>query len=441
MGTVEITGIGVVHPLGKGVKGYWNNLVAGQCSFTEVSPDRRGNSPSKIGAELHSFSLSSLFKKGKGLDRLWPRPVQLGLAAAAYALEDAGINVPEKRNRLGLIVGTSVGNLETAFEFRDAWKASGRPPPPHTAFFSFHHSIASVVSAELDVRGPCYTISQGCNSGMDALGLACSLIKAGSCDAVLVIGSDNELTPEVMAALNGSSSLSSRYNAEPQKALRPFDAERDGNVLGEGACAYLLEDSSQVESRHGRAYARVNGFSITCAGGGRQYSAADPKLETNTFKRAILQAVGVSGADTLDIPYVVCANGSGSKLYDRLEAVVLNELLVHNAYHQIFSIKGAVGQHGAPSAALQIVSSALCLATDIVPPTLNLDSPIPELSGLNVVTAAQRRIAPNIICNSIGLGGFFYSAVSLTVSPYAHHQKQDITWGEMRLAFSDEAWV
>lgn len=432
----QISGIGVVHALGIGVKEFWANLLSGNCSFSEVSESRRGHSASKIGAELHNFSLSCVLKRGKALDRLWPRPVQLGLAATIMALNDSGLNILASRERIGLIVGTSVGNLTSAFEFRDGWIRTGRTPA-HTAFYSFHHSIASVISAELDLRGPSYTISQGCSSGLDATGLANVLILSGACDIVLVVGTDNELTPEVYAALEASNSLSTAYNDAPQGGLRPFDANRGGNVLGEGACAYVVECSRHVATRKGRSYASISGVGLSAAGGGRQYDSGDPQLETATFKRAMRSALDLGADEHITSPLAICANGSGSKIYDRLEANALAELIDREAEHQIFSIKGSVGQHGAPSAAMQVASSALTLWTSTIPPTLNCENPIPEVRELNIVSRASAIASDRILCNSIGLGGFFYSSLLLKKSNLPHFPLTNVVWGDMRLEVAE----
>lgn len=430
-GSCEITGIGITHALGVGVDKFWKNLLNGKCSFSNISTSRRGNSRSTVGAELKGFDVGKYFEQGRALERIWPKTVQMAIVASLQAIHDSGLDIRKNSNEIGLIVGTSVGNLSTTFSFRDKWKETGFTPA-HTAFYSFHHAIASVISAELDIKGPSFTISQGCSGGMDMLTLGRSIIMAGQCKSILLVGVDDELVPEIYAALEASNSLSDAFNDEPSKALRPFSRNRSGNVLGEGACALVLEEQNFARIRKAHSYAHVVNTEIGGVGGGRRYDARQPEADATPLEKSIQRTLETITTEK-DAPKIaICANGSGSILYDPMEAKVLSTLLSH-LKPPIFSIKGSVGQHGAPSAAMQVATAALVIHEKTIPGTINCDKPIEELGDLEINIATRQEIFDYVICNSIGLGGFFYSSITLGRSKLEVNHRIKPAWGNMRL--------
>ena len=200
--------------------------------MTTISRCETSRSACKIGAEVKDFRVED-FVSRRRIPARRSRAVELAIGAAALAIEDAGIKTDSfNADRVGVFVGTSVANLGESLLIRDEWLQQERMKPD-TSFLLFNHSAACLLSSLFDLRGPTLTISTGCNSGLDALGQATRIIQQGLVDAMLVVGTDCELIPEVMAALNASGSLSTRYNEEPERAPRPFDADRDGVVLGD----------------------------------------------------------------------------------------------------------------------------------------------------------------------------------------------------------------
>src|SRR4051812_31486686 len=175
-----ITGIGPVSAIGSGVDQFWTALARGESGIGRITRCDISRSDSKIGAEVKDFQLERYVEGGKALTRTMPRPVVLAVGAAALAIEDAAFNLPKaERKRIGVFVGTSVGQLEYCFELRDRWQA-GRPITAAAAFQAFNHSVACVLSSQFDMQGPIHTTSTGCNSGMDALGLAAQSIQLGA---------------------------------------------------------------------------------------------------------------------------------------------------------------------------------------------------------------------------------------------------------------------
>jgi 3-oxoacyl-[acyl-carrier-protein] synthase II len=368
--------------------------------------------PSTIAAEVKGFELTDYLPEARSSVRRMPRMVQFALAAGALALEDADLDLDGcGRDRIGVHVGTSIANIGTAFELRDAMVKYHRAPA-HAAFFGFNHSAACLASATFDLRGPLHTATSGCNSGLDALGQAAQDIRLGEAEAMLVIGADCELVTEIVAAMCRSNSLTTRYNDQPAIASRPFDTQRDGNVIGEGAGALLLESKANALKRGARIYAHLAAYRSAAAGANREYSHDAPELDAGPSVRAIGGAMAAAGWSPSQVD-LVSANGSSSVLYDRLEAQALAEVLgEHLAQTPVHSIKSMLGQHGAGSSALQAIAACLSAAENVVPPTINHDELDPACGPLQVVTERREMAIERVLVHSIGMGGFYYSAAA-----------------------------
>ena len=425
-----VTGLGPVSAIGSGREAFWEALLAGRHGFGPITLCDVGSSPAKVGAEVRDFDLDAYVESGRALARHTPRPAQMALAAALLALHDAELDVNLMSESMGVYVGTSIANLATAFAMRDRWRETGRAPA-HAAFQTFPHSIACLLSSLLDLRGPLHTSSSGCNSGVDALGLALRLIQSGTVDAMLVVGVDCELVPEVIAALNGAGALATRFNDAPGRASRPFDRERDGNVIGEGAAALVVEAEPHARARKARIYARLAGYSVAGAGRAREYSHDAPAADRRPAVRALGGAIADAGwsAEQVD---VVNANGSSSKLYDALEARALAAVFGERfAALPVTSIKSVLGQTGAGSSALQAVASCLMLRRGMVPPTINCDDPDPACGPIRVVTKPLASAPERVLMHAIGFGGFYYSAAAFEALPSGASSKTGLlqaTW-------------
>lgn len=432
---VVVTGIGPVSAIGSGRDEFWDALVAGRPGFGPITLCDPGDSPSRIAAEVKAFELERYVQGGRAMARQLPRPVQLALASAVLALHDAELDLDAcDADRLGIHVGTSIANLDFAFELQRR-RAAGQSLPAHSAFYAFNHSAACVLSSFFNIRGPVHTTTSGCNSGLDALGQSLRMIQSGAVDAMLVVGTDCEVTPEVMSVLNASGSLSKRWNDEPRRASRPFDRGRDGNVIGEGAGALLLESEAHALRRKARIYARLAGYQQCSAGQNRQYSHDQPELDLRPCVRAFAGAMREAGWSPPEVQ-VVSANGSSSVIYDRLEGQALAaafggalpELRVH-------STKSVLGQHGAGSSALQAIAACLSIRRETIPPTVNCEDPDPACGALRIVREPEPRRVERVLVHSIGLGGFYYS-----VGAFARFEGFDSTAsGTFQVAWSKGA--
>lgn len=427
-----ITGVGPISAIGCGRRPFWEALLAGRHGFGPITLCDANASPAKIAAEVKGFDLDDYVESGKVLARHTPRPSQMALAAALLALHDAELDVNLMSESMGLYVGTSLANLETTFAMRDRWQAAG-VLPAHAAFQTFPHSIACQVSALLDLRGPLHTTTSGCNSGVDALGLALRQVQSGTVDAMLVIGVDCEVVPEILAALNAASALTTRFKDDPGRASRPFDRARDGNVLGEGAGALVVESEPHAIARKARIYARFQGYATASAGRARQYSHDQPELDLRPAVRALRGAIADASwtAEQVD---TVNANGSSSRLYDVVEAQALARVFGERfPTIPVTSIKSMLGQHGAGSSALQAIASCLTLRRGQVPPTVNHEDPEPECGPIRVVTAPLGSGPQRVLMHAIGFGGFYYSAAAFEAMPAGESSRTGLlqtTWSE-----------
>ena len=409
---VVITGVGPISAVGCGREAFWSALRAGTPGFGPITLCDTEGLSSTIAAEVKDFDLTEYLPESRAVLRRMPRMVQFALAAGALALEDSGLDLDGcGRDRVGTHVGTSIASLDKSFEIRDAFMKFHRASAS-SAFYGFNHSAACLLSATFDLRGPLHTASSGCNSGLDAMGQAAQSIRLGEAEAMLVVGSDCEVVKEIVGVMCASNSLATRYNDTPHVASRPWDVERDGNVIGEGAGGLVLESEEHALQRGAKIYARLAAYRSAAAGSHREYSPDDPELDTSPCVRAIGGVIAKAGWSRSEVD-LVNANGSSSKLYDRLEAQALGEVFGERIQDvPIHSIKSMLGQHGAGSSALQAISACLSVVDDVVPPTINVDTLDPECGPIQVVTEEREMAIARVLVHAIGMGGFYYSAAA-----------------------------
>jgi len=409
--SVVITGIGPVSAIGCDKEVFWESLLSGRSGITNTTLCDTSRVACKLAAEVKDADLRKYFPR-TAVSRKYPRAVELAIAAAAFAIRDAGLDALSNTDRMGVFVGTSVANLAETFSARENW-VNGQKVRPDTSFYVFNHSAACLLSSLFDLRGPTLTISTGCNSGLDAIGHACRAIQCGSADAMLVTGTDCEIFPEIMAALGASDSLSTRYNDAPEQSPRPFDADRDGVVLGEGAAALILESETGAKQRGAQIYARISGYAGCAAGKNRVYSPS-PHWDIHPSVSAMQNAMKNADLRTDQID-LVHANGSGSVSYDRLEAQAIATVFGSDfSRMRVHSIKSMVGLPGGAASALQAITACLCLEHSKIPPTINHENCDPECGAIRVVCEAESVPLQNILVHTIGLGGFYYSAAVLS---------------------------
>ncbi len=398
---VAITGIGPVSAIGTGEHEFWRALLDGRSGLARLTRfvPRRGCA---IGAEVTEPPFRPL-----DLVNPLPRAVELALHAARLAFDDAQPTIAKER--IGVVVGTGVGNGDLVEAVSQL--PAGQRTPAVAAFRAFSHAAAVEVARSLDLRGPVMTLSNGCNSGMDALGLALDWIRVGRADAVLVGGVEAELTPLFYSMMTAARALAVRFNDAPERAMRPFAADRDGNVPGEGAGFLFVESLAAARQRSARVRARLLGYACCAVGDRPPYDPFKPIFEPAPMVRAMDEALADAALSPGDVS-LVSANGSSSVFYDGVEAAAIERLFGEQRV-LVTSVKSLLGQTGAVTPALQAIAAVRSLETGVVPPTHHVEAP-DERWPINLVCGAPlAQRLDHVLANAIGFGGFYYASLVL----------------------------
>jgi len=410
---VAVTGIGIVAPGGVGVPAFWNLLTAGRTATRGITLFDPEGFRSRIAAEC-DFDPAACGLDAEQIARS-DRYVQFAMVAAAEAVRDSGLDVQaEDPWRIGVSLGTAVGGT-TRLEHDYAevsgagarWDVDHRRAEPHLHRAFSPSTLASAVAEQTGAHGPVQTVSTGCTSGLDAIGYAFHAIEDGRADVCVAGASDSPISPITVACFDAIKATSER-NDDPAHASRPFDANRDGFVLGEGGAVLVLEELEHARRRGARVYCEIGGFATF----GNAYHMTGLTQEGREMSEAIDRALAHARIDSSEIDYVN-AHGSGTKQNDRHETAAVKRSLGAHAYRTpMSSIKSMVGHSLGAIGAIELVACALALANGVVPPTANYDTPDPECD-LDYVPRTARSISlRNVLSVGSGFGGF-QSAVVL----------------------------
>ncbi|MER7704097.1 beta-ketoacyl-[acyl-carrier-protein] synthase family protein [Kitasatospora sp. NPDC097605] len=411
---VAVTGIGVVAPGGVGVPAFWDLLTTGRTATRGITLFDPAGFRSRIAAEC-DFDPAA---HGLGPEdvRRADRYVQFAMVAADEAIADAGLDLAaEDPWRIAVSLGTAVGGttrLEHDYALVSAggarWDVDHRLAEPqlHRAFAP--STLASAVAERTGAHGPVQTVSTGCTSGLDAIGYGFQAVEDGRADICFAGASDSPISPITVACFDAIKATSER-NDDPAHASRPFDAHRDGFVLGEGGAVLVLEELEHARRRGARIYGEIGGFSTF----GNAYHMTGLTQEGLEMSRAIDHALDHARADRTDVDYVN-AHGSGTKQNDRHETAAVKRSLGEHAYRTpMSSIKSMVGHSLGAIGAIEVVACTLALDRGVVPPTANYETPDPECDLDYVPRTARELPLRTILSVGSGFGGF-QSAVVLT---------------------------
>lgn len=411
---VVITGMGAITPIGIGKEEFWKNLLAGvsgvrRISFPDVDMDQY---KTRIAATVERFNLADFLPAIKKT-RYLGRTSQMAMAATKLALEDAGFHLTfEKRGaaiegidpfHIGVVLGTASGNedifengLQEFFEDRGPRRTS-----PHALPYQLISSVAATLSITYSCRGISYVIPTACSSAAQAIGNSYRHLKEGPEDVIITGGADCAVTPIIVAGFQATRAMSTR-NDEPQKASRPFDLQRDGFVMGEGAGIVILEKLDHALKRKAPIYAEVIGFGMNCDA----YHITIPEPEGHSFIRAIRMAMAEARIKAEDIDYIN-AHGTSTKLNDAIETRAIKEALGKRAYDiPISSTKSMIGHLLGAAMGAEIIATVLSIRDGKIHPTINYEFPDPECD-LDYVPNKMREAAVNTaVSNSLGFGGF-----------------------------------
>ncbi|MGW4757879.1 beta-ketoacyl-[acyl-carrier-protein] synthase family protein [Streptomyces chartreusis] len=411
---VAVTGIGVVAPGGIGVPAFWDLLSNGRTATRGITLFDPEGLRSRIAAECDFDPLAHGLDAdiGERADRY----IQFALAAAQEAVTDSGVDfAAEDPWRVAVSLGSAVGGttrLEHDYVLVSAggqrWDVDHRAAEPqlHRAFSP--STLAADIAERFGAQGPVQTVSTGCTSGLDAVGYAFHTIEEGRADICLAGASDSPISPITMACFDAIKATSPN-NDDPEHASRPFDAHRDGFVMGEGAAVLVLEDLEHARARGAHVYCEIGGYATF----GNAYHMTGLTSEGLEMARAIDEALDHARVNPTEIDYVN-AHGSGTRQNDRHETAAVKKSLGSHAYETpMSSIKSMVGHSLGAIGAIEVVACVLALARQVVPPTANYETPDPECDLDYVPRTARSRRLDNVLSVGSGFGGF-QSAVLLT---------------------------
>ena len=397
---VVVTGIGAVTPLGNTADEYWKNLVAGESGAGTISLFDASEFPVKFACELKGFDPTEWVDKRKA--RKMDRFAQMILAAARMAEADSGIDIAAETERTGVSVATGIGGLESfqdcAYTLKD--RGADRVNPQSIPAI-IPNMGAAWVSMELGTRGPLSSQCTACAASNMAIGEAVDAIRLGRADVMLAGGTEAGIT-EVGIAGFGAMRALSRRNAEPEKASRPFDAGRDGFVMGEAGAIVVLESLDHAQARGARVYAEIVGYGVSSDA----QHVTEPDPTGRHPARAIGMALRDAGVEPEAIDYIN-AHGTSTPLGDASETRVIKLALGDEIARRtpISSTKGATGHCLGASGAIEAIACIYAVRNDVVPPTINYEVPDPECDLDYIPNEARETKVEFALSNNFGFGG------------------------------------
>lgn len=397
---VVITGAGLITPLGIGLSESWTALCEGKSGIGEITQFDASDFDTKIAGEVKGFEAEDFIPK-KDAKRLQPF-IAYAAAAARMAIEDSEFKIDSSNaHRIGVITGCGLGGLRA---MEDTHKVLQKKGPKRVSPFFIPVLIGNMapgmISIYLGAKGPNSSIATACAAGTHAVGNAYNAIKYGMADAMITGGVESVVTPLCVAGFNAMKALSTR-NDEPQKASRPFDKDRSGFVVGEGAGIVILESLEGAKKRNARIYAEVCGFGMS----GDAHHMSAPAPEGEGMSRCMQAALDDAHIKASDVDYIN-AHGTSTQMNDLYETqAIKNTFGEHAARLAISSTKSMTGHLLGGAGGIETVFSALTIYDSIIPPTINLDNP-DEACDLDYVPHVARKADVNIaMSNSFGFGG------------------------------------
>ena len=397
---VVVTGIGLVSPVGDGTEETWKSLLAGRSGIGPITKFDASEYACSIAGEVREFDATRFVAK-KDLKKM-DLFIQYALAATRYAMDDSSLQItPDIAERVGVYIGSGIGGLPSIERQHKELLAAG---PRKISPFFIVGLIVNLASGQVSIRhgakGPNLANSTACATGTHAVGESFRLIARGEADAMICGGTEGVITPLAVGGFCAMKALSTR-NDDPERASRPFDAGRDGFVMGEGAGILVLEELEHARKRGASIYAEMAGYGISADA----YHVAAPSADGDGPYRVMASAVRDAGISPSDLSYIN-AHGTSTPDGDRIETMAIKRLLGQDAAKvAISSTKSMTGHLLGAAGGLETGISALAVKHDIVPPTINLSDPDPECDLDYVPGDARRMKVIYAMNNSFGFGG------------------------------------
>jgi len=401
-----VTGMGVVTPLGCNLDDYWKALLEGKSGVGKITRFDVTDFPTKIAAEVKDFDEEKYLDKKEA--RRMDLSEQYAIAASQMAVDDSGIDLAKiNLDRAGVVIGSGIGGIATFEKQHEILRNSG--PGRVSPFFipmMIIDMCAGMVSIRFNFKGPNYATVSACASSSHALLDAYRIVQRGEADIMLAGGAESTITPSSLAGFCSARALSTR-NDEPEKASRPFDRDRDGFVMGEGAAIVVLESLESAKARGAKIYAEIIGGGMTSDA----YHITAPPPDGHGARLAMAHAISDAGIKAEDVGYIN-SHGTATTLGDIAETKAIKAVFGDHAYKlPINSTKSMVGHLLGAAGAVEFVTSIKSLQTGKLHPTVNLDNPDPECD-LDYLPNKARELSFDIfLSNSFGFGGHNVSII------------------------------
>jgi 3-oxoacyl-[acyl-carrier-protein] synthase II len=420
MRRVVVTGLGLVTPLGGDVETTWANILAARSGATRITRFDPTDYACQVACEVKPAGHEWGFDPGKRVDHKVQRQVDpfiiYGLDAAGQAIEDAGLTEMSEqvRFRAGVSIGSGIGGLPgIEAESLVLHEKGPRRVSPHFVHGRLINLISGQVSIKYGLMGPNHAVVTACSTGAHSIGDAARMIAMDDADVMLAGGSEDALCPLGIAGFAQARALSTNFNDEPTRASRPYDKDRDGFVMGEGAGVVVLEEYERAKARGAKIYAEVVGYGLS----GDAYHVTAPHPEGSGAYRSMEMALKKAGLSPSDIDYIN-AHGTSTPLGDELELGAVRRLFGNAiANVSMSSTKSAIGHLLGGAGAVESIFCILALRDQVAPPTLNLDNPSEGCEGVDLVPhQAKPREIRAVLNNSFGFGGTNASLVMKRVA-------------------------
>ncbi len=400
MRRVVITGMGTVTPIGNDLRSTWEALIHGRSGIDRITRFDAAGYPSQIAGEVKGFDLDLYVEKKeqKKMDTF----IHYALAAGQMAVEDAGLEIDSSSSeRVGVIVSAGIGGLPAIEKYHKALLEKG---PRKVSPFFIPMTIINLASGQIAIRfgakGPNSSMVTACSSGTHSIGEAFRLIQRGDADAMIAGGTESTICPLGIAGFASMKALSTR-NHEPERASRPFDAERDGFVMGEGAGVIILEELERAKKRGAKIYAEISGYGMS----GDAYHITSPAPEGEGAARCMELALKDARLNPEEINYVN-AHGTSTKVNDEFETMAIKQVFGDHARKlAVSSTKSMTGHLLGASGGVEAVFLAMTIKEGTLPPTINYEVPDPACDLDYVPNEARQAPVHAAISNSLGFGG------------------------------------
>lgn len=396
---VVVTGIGAVTPLGNDAETTWKNILEGVSGIGPVTRLNAEDFPAKVAAEVKEFNVENFIDKKDA--RKMDRFTHYAVAASLMAVKDSGLEITdENAPRVGVWIGSGIGGMETFEQQHETFMNRGyRRVSPFFVPMMIPDMAAGQVSITLGARGFNSCTVTACATGTNSIGDAFKVIQRGDADVMVSGGAEAPITKMSFAGFCANTALST--NPDPQKASRPFDKNRDGFVMGEGAGIVVLEELEHALARGAKIYAEIAGYGAT----GDAYHITAPAPEGEGGARAMQMAIDDAGLAPKEVEYIN-AHGTSTEYNDKYETMAIKTVFGEHAYNlAVSSTKSMTGHLLGAAGGIEAIFTVLALKEGILPPTINLENPDPECDLDYVPNKARRQQINAAISNSLGFGG------------------------------------